>query len=134
MKNYEGTKGNVVEMQQEEDVKCSNFLKFCVFLHGKAHFVVLGLLVMFIVPDTVFANQVNADNVWDTIMGEIQTWVMRLGAVVMFVGGIMFGMGWKNDDAEQKSRGVSSMIAGAIVIAISALTDELLLAGGGVAP
>ena len=40
----------------------------------------------------------------------------------MFVGGIMFGLGWKSDDAEQKSRGISTIIAGAIVVAVAALT------------
>lgn len=63
-----------------------------------------------------------ADALWTTIAGLIQTWVTRLGGVVMFVGGIMFGLGWKSDDAEQKSRGISTIIAGAIVVAVAALT------------
>ena len=32
-----------------------------------------------------------ADALWNTISGLIQTWVTRLGGVVMFVGGVMFG-------------------------------------------
>ena len=63
-----------------------------------------------------------ADALWNTISGLIQTWVTRLGGVVMFVGGVMFGLGWKSDDAEQKSRGISTIIAGAIVIAGAGLT------------
>lgn len=63
-----------------------------------------------------------ADALWNTIAGLIQTWVTRLGGVVMFVGGIMFGLGWKSDDAEQKSRGISTIIAGAIVVAVAGLT------------
>lgn len=69
---------------------------------------------------TVFGA--TADTLWTTISGLIQTWVTRLGAVVVFVGGIMFALGWKSDDAEQKSRGISTIIAGAIVMAIAALT------------
>ncbi len=64
----------------------------------------------------------SADALWNTISGLIQTWVNRLGGVVMFVGGVMFALGWKSDDAEQKSRGISTIIAGAIVVAISAMT------------
>lgn len=61
------------------------------------------------------------DALWNTISTLIGTWVTRLGAVVMFVGGIMFGLGWKSDDAEQKSRGISTIISGAIVTALAAM-------------
>lgn len=64
----------------------------------------------------------SADTLWTTISGLIQTWVTRLGAVVVFVGGIMFALGWKSDDAEQKSRGISTIIAGALVMVIAGLT------------
>lgn len=64
----------------------------------------------------------SADALWTTLSGLIQTWVTRLGAVVVFVGGIMFALGWKSDDAEQKSRGVSTIIAGALVMVIAGLT------------
>lgn len=64
-----------------------------------------------------------ADSLWNTVSNLIQTWVTRLGGVIMFVGGVMFGLGWKSDDAEQKSRGISTLIAGAIVIAVAALTS-----------
>lgn len=71
----------------------------------------------------VFASGGTADTLWTTITNLIKTWVTRLGGVVMFVGGVMFGLGWKSDDAEQKSRGVSTIIAGAIVIAVAAVTS-----------
>ena len=76
------------------------------------------MLCVVAMSGTAFA----ADALWNTISGLIQTWVTRLGGVVMFVGGIMFGLGWKSDDAEQKSRGISTLIAGANVIAVAALT------------
>lgn len=63
-----------------------------------------------------------ADALWTTLSGLIKTWVNRLGAVVLFVGGIMFALGWKSDDAEQKSRGISTIIAGALVMAIANIT------------
>jgi len=76
-----------------------------------------GLMIMSI------ASASSADTLWTTIADLIKTWVTRLGGVVMFVGGVMFGLGWKSDDAEQKSRGISTLIAGAIVVAIAALTS-----------
>ncbi len=69
------------------------------------------------------AHASSADTLWNTFANLIKTWVIRLGGVVMFVGGVMFGLGWKSDDAEQKSRGVSTIIAGAIVTAVAALTS-----------
>lgn len=92
--------------------------KMVMFLHKHAVPITLAMLVVIMMGGTVFA----ADALWATLSSTIQTWVTRLGGVIMFVGGIMFGLGWKSDDAEQKSRGVSTMIAGGIVIAVAALT------------
>lgn len=78
------------------------------------------MLLAVMISGTVFAS--GADALWTTITDLIKTWVTRLGGVVMFIGGVMFGLGWKSDDAEQKSRGVSTIIAGAIVIAVAAIT------------
>ena len=78
-----------------------------------------------------------AEQLWGTIAGFIGTWVFRLGGVVLFVGGIMFGLGWKNDDAEGKSRGISTMIAGAIVMGLAGMVDTFFgtgVGGGGVDP
>jgi predicted membrane channel-forming protein YqfA (hemolysin III family) len=70
-----------------------------------------------------------ADTMWNTLSDLIGTWVLRLGGVVMFVGGVMFGLGWKNDDAEQKSRGVQTMIAGAIVMALAGMVGTFFGTG-----
>jgi len=89
----------------------------------KKALIALIALVVFIFPDTVFAaGSAKAESLWSVIADLINKWVTRLGAVVMFVGGIMFGMGWKNDDAEQKSRGISTLIAGAIVTVVAGMT------------
>lgn len=62
-----------------------------------------------------------ADAMWSSVSNEITRWVSRMGGGVMFVGGVMFGLGWKSDDAEQKSRGINTIIAGGIVIGVTAL-------------
>ncbi len=93
------------------------------FLNKKATAVALCLGCVMCMSATAFAAG-NVDALWNTIANLIQTWVTRLGGVVMLIGGVMFGLGWKSDDAEQKSRGVSTIIAGAIVAAVAALTGQ----------
>lgn len=62
-----------------------------------------------------------AEDLWTTLATLIGKWVTRLGAVIIFVGGIMFALGWKSDDAEQKSRGIATVISGALVTALAAM-------------
>lgn len=61
-----------------------------------------------------------ADDMWTKIGTVIGTWTERLGVVITFIGGLMFGLGWKREDADGKSQGISTMIAGGIVTAVSA--------------
>ena len=56
-------------------------------------------------------------------------WIGRIGMVVAFVGGIMFGLAVKNEDSEAKTRGLMTMVSGFIVYA---LTKSLNLFGLGV--
>lgn len=110
-------------MKQTTSIQNNNksvFMSIGQTMNRKAVVLAAVLLVAVAMSGTVFA----ADALWSTISNLIQTWVTRLGGVVMFVGGIMFGLGWKSDDAEQKSRGISTIIAGAIVIAVAALTGQ----------
>jgi hypothetical protein len=57
---------------------------------------------------------------WNAVLGLLTPWIGRLGGVVMLIGGIMFGLGFKNDDADSKTRGLQTLVAGAIVIAVGA--------------
>ena len=49
-----------------------------------------------------------------------KTWIPRLGALLVVVGGIQLGIGFKDDDQTGKTRGMQCMIGGAIVAAIGA--------------
>ena len=44
---------------------------------------------------------------------------VKIGGVVALIGAVMFALGWQRDDAEGKSRGLMTMMAGFMVIAIS---------------
>ena len=60
-----------------------------------------------------------ADAMWATIVDIVTKWIFRLGGVVVFIGLIMFALGWKSEDAEQKTRGMQTVIAGVMVAAIA---------------
>ncbi len=44
---------------------------------------------------------------------------MKIGGVVAMIGGIMFALGWQREDAEGKSRGLMTVMAGFMLIAIA---------------
>ena len=47
-------------------------------------------------------------------------WLLKIGGVVSLVGGVMFALSWQRDDAEGKSRALMTLMAGGMVMAISA--------------
>ena len=73
----------------------------------------------------------DAESLWSDIANLIKKWVTRLGGTVMLVGGIMFGLGWKNDDADGKTRGINTIIAGAIVCAVAVTAGTFMGTSGG---
>lgn len=46
-------------------------------------------------------------------------WIKAIGGVVAFVGGVMFALGWQREDSEGKTRGLQTMMAGFMVVAIA---------------
>lgn len=61
-----------------------------------------------------------AEDTIQTIIDLLTTWIPRLGGLLVVVGGIQLGIGFKDDDATGKTRGMQCMIGGAIVAAIGA--------------
>ena len=59
-----------------------------------------------------------AEAQWEAVIDFLVPWIQRLGGVVMLLGGIMFGLAFKNDDADGKTRALQTLVAGAIVIAV----------------
>jgi hypothetical protein len=60
----------------------------------------------------------DADGFINTIIELLKTWIPRLGGMIIVVGGIQLGIGFKDDNADGKTRGMQCMIGGAIVAAI----------------
>lgn len=65
----------------------------------------------------------NAEGMINEIIGLLKTWIPRLGGLVVVVGGIQLGLGFKDDNADQKTRGMQCMIGGAIVSAIGLMVE-----------
>lgn len=57
------------------------------------------------------------------IMAQLQKWIPVLGGLLVIVGGIQLGIGFKDDDSTGKTRGMQCMIGGAIVAAIGGMID-----------
>lgn len=78
-------------------------------------------LALSLMAVTVFADGGGgAEGTINTIIGLLKTWIPRLGALLVVVGGIQLGIGFKDDDQTGKTRGMQCMIGGAIVAAIGA--------------
>lgn len=80
-------------------------------------------LALSLMAVTVFADggsNGGAEGTINTIIGLLKTWIPRLGALLVVVGGIQLGIGFKDDNQTGKTRGMQCMIGGAIVAAIGA--------------
>lgn len=60
----------------------------------------------------------DAESTIQSIIDILQTWIPRLGGMLVAVGGIQLGIGFKDDDSTGKTRGMQCMVGGAIVMAI----------------
>ena len=58
------------------------------------------------------------DAAFTKVVDFFATWLGRVGALVAFVGGIMFALAIKNNDAEQKQSGLLTLVAGFVVVAL----------------
>lgn len=105
-------------------------------VQGKAKEIFTWLYaVMFVnvlMPINAYATEptytdTNSKNAWNTVMNFILTWVPRIGLVVLFVGAIEFALAFKSEDAEGKTKGLRTIIAGAMVVAIPVALKSLIV-------
>ena len=81
-----------------------------------------GLLAGLLPTSTVFAAGSNTGSI-DKFVDFACDWLVKIGAVVMLVGGVMFALGWQREDAEGKTRGLQTLMAGAMVAALGKAPD-----------
>lgn len=63
-------------------------------------------------------NQTDGDTQFKSVLTFFVKWIKRVGLLVAFVGGVMFALAIKNNDAEQKQTGLLTMVAGFVVAAL----------------
>ena len=71
---------------------------------------------------TVFAAGADTSSI-DKFVDFACEWLKKIGAVIMLVGGVMFALGWQREDSEGKTRGLQTLMAGAMVMALGASKD-----------
>ena len=62
---------------------------------------------------------VDGEAAFSSVIGFFATWIGRIGLVVAFVGGIMFALAIRADDAEAKTRGLMTLASGFVVFALT---------------
>ncbi len=95
---------------------------------GKAMFAVP--MAMSACAVTVHAEDATAQGMIDGIMAVLGPGVIGLGSLVAVVGGIQTGVGFKDDNADGKTRGFQTLIGGAIIAAVGALVPSSISLGG----
>jgi len=76
----------------------------------------------FIATLILFNSKVLATSNTSSIDGFINfacDWLTKIGGVIGLVGGVMFALGWQREDAEGKSRGLMTLMAGFMLVAIA---------------
>ena len=76
------------------------------------------------------AEDASAQGMIDGIMSVLGPGVIALGTLVAIVGGIQTGVGFKDDNADGKTRGFQTLIGGAIIAAVGALVPATISLGG----
>lgn len=95
---------------------------------GKAMLVVPSAITACTI--TASAEDATAQGMIDGIMGILGPGVIGLGTLVAIVGGIQTGVGFKDDNADGKTRGFQTLIGGAIIAAVGALVPSTISLGG----
>ena len=60
---------------------------------------------------------------FNTVVQFIVDWVARIGLVVAFIGAVQFALGFKDDSADGKTRGLMCLASGFIVFAVAKAYD-----------
>ena len=71
----------------------------------------------------------DGEGAFNEVINFFATWIGRIGLVVAFVGGIMFALAIKNDDADAKTRGLMTMASGFVVFALTLSLDLFGITG-----
>lgn len=97
---------------------------------GKAALVIPAAVSACAINVYAAGDGADAQGMIDAIMGVLGPGVIALGSLVAVVGGIQTGVGFKDDNADGKTRGFQTLIGGAIIAAVGAIIPASLSLGG----
>ena len=75
----------------------------------------MGTLIL--AESRIFAAS-NTESI-DSFINFACDWLTKIGGVIALVRGGMFALGWQREDAEGKSRGLMTLMAGFMLVAIA---------------
>lgn len=105
------TEKNMIDMVKDKVQKVSAYL-----YKNKTAIATIMWVVLLITPQIIFAD--NGDSEWKWLTDIITKWIKRVGGLFMLIGAVEFGLGWKDNRADDKVQGVRILIAGVIVYAV----------------
>lgn len=76
------------------------------------------ILSIFFILNTKVLAASNTSSI-DAFINFACDWLTKIGGVIALVGGVMFALGWQREDAEGKSRGLMTLMAGFMLVAIA---------------
>lgn len=62
-------------------------------------------------------------DIWNAFLGFMATWMGRIGIGVLIFGAFQTAFGFKNDDADAKTKGLKTAASGIMVFALSKSID-----------
>lgn len=86
----------------------------------------LASMMMSAMGITAFAEGTGGSegvDTFNTVVEFIVDWVARIGLVVGFIGAVQFALGFKDDSADGKTRGLMCLASGFIVFAVAKAYD-----------
>lgn len=95
------------------------------YLYSRRNIIIPMVAVIIIMtPTIVFAD--DGDTEWKFLTDLISKWGKRIGGALALIGGIEFGLGWKDDRADQRTQGLRMAVSGLIVLAVCASASTFL--------
>lgn len=105
-------------------------------IKNKLYILVNLLFLQLVQINTVYATKATSSNTVVTVkkgqrvlseaggnnIGELtnffSNWLVKIGGIIMFYGAITFALGFTRDDADSKTKGLTVMAAGGLLIAL----------------
>lgn len=92
----------------------------------KGPVILTTLMIMVLCSSQMVFASGDIDPLWLELLTKIEKWVNRIGALVILVGGVNFGIGWMSDEPSRKVAGVTMIAAGGIIMTMVALATSLV--------